>query len=124
MDYFRRKAKEKPSGTIRTEEPVEFQHVDHLLQILGDPGPFQIIQFILLGLPFISMSFDDFMVIFYSLAPTSVRCYGDPYDVMDSNSTLSNLSNRTRQCTGRIRRPLLAIVHRASSTPTQDVSGP
>ncbi|GAU94291.1 hypothetical protein RvY_06091 [Ramazzottius varieornatus] len=96
MDYLRRKAKEKPSGTIRTEEHVELQHVEYLLQILGDPGPFQIIQFILLGLPFISMSFDDFMVIFYSLAPTSVRCYGGPHDVMDYNSSTStNLSDRT-----------------------------
>ncbi|GAU93957.1 hypothetical protein RvY_05808 [Ramazzottius varieornatus] len=82
---------------MTVEQPVEFKQLDEILQLLGDPGRFQIIQFIVISFTYIPLAVNDFVVIFYGLPPTSVRCHGDPLEslleVVRRNTTAGNVSS-------------------------------
>ena len=61
---------------MRMSDLVEFHDVDEVLQSLGNPGRFQVLLFILLSSVYLPLAFNDYVVIFYGLPPTSVACYG------------------------------------------------
>ena len=55
------------------DQPKDFSDPDDLLKALGNPGRFQVIQFILLCGQFIPLAMTDMMSIFFSLSPIGVR---------------------------------------------------
>ncbi|GAV08704.1 hypothetical protein RvY_18361 [Ramazzottius varieornatus] len=80
---------------MTVEQPAG--QLDQILQLLGDPGRFQIIQYILISITYVPVAINNFVVNFYGLPPTSVRCYGDPWnsflDLDNRNTTTGNASN-------------------------------
>ncbi|OQV24424.1 putative Solute carrier family 22 member 12 [Hypsibius exemplaris] len=75
-------------------ETEEFYEVDQVLRLLGNPGRFQIIQFLVLAYQYIPLAMNDFMPIFYGLPPLSVRCVGDP--TRNSTDSMITESNQTK----------------------------
>ncbi|GAV07409.1 hypothetical protein RvY_17246 [Ramazzottius varieornatus] len=59
---------------------AEYVDVDEVLAILGNPGPFQIIQFIFLSSIYLPLSINDYVVIFFGIAPLFVSCSSAPGD--------------------------------------------
>lgn len=67
---------------------AEYVDVDEVLAILGNPGRFQIIQFIFLSSVYLPLSINDYVVIFFGIAPLSVSCpSGDHNSYHLANST-------------------------------------
>lgn len=108
---------------MTVEQPAEFKQLDQILQLLGDPGRFQIIQFIILSFTYVPVAINDFVVIFYGLLPTSVRCYGDPWnsllDLDNRNTSTGNAHMRWL-----VHPTLFVTVHKVSNTHIRIGSGP
>lgn len=49
-------------------------NLDNVLRILGNPGRFQVIQFIVLSIQYHPLAFNDYMPIFYGLPPRELHC--------------------------------------------------
>lgn len=85
-------------------------NVDNILRGLGNPGRFQILQFLVLSFQYHSLAFNDYMPIFYGLPPEEIRCRESPFqeetpffrirsDHRGSDaSSLRKLTNRTDVC--------------------------
>ena len=75
-------------------DDAEFFTVDEVLNLLGTPGRFQIIQFFIIACQYVPMAFNDFMPIFYGVPPLTIVCR-EIGQASAKNDTASWYSNRT-----------------------------
>ena len=70
-------------------ENGDLREVDDILRLLGNPGRFQVLQYMFLTYQYIPLAMNDLMPIFYGLQPVSVSCVGGTINApTQTNTTL------------------------------------
>jgi hypothetical protein len=68
---------QKPKGNLEYRKMAsveDFHEVDDILNLFGNPGWFQIIQFVVLSLQYVPLAMNDFIPVFYGMPPLAVQC--------------------------------------------------